>query len=309
LLGAVDDATGEAVAAVFRDQEDSAGYLLLLRQVVTSRGIPAAVYRDRHSIFRAPGTERLSVEDQLLNTADVLPTQVGRVLAELVIHSIAAASPQAKGRIERSWRTHQDRLVAELRLAGVTSLEQANAFLPSYLERYRARFAVPPASSESAYVPLSPGLDLDRLFCCKYTPVGWPATTPSASPARCCSCYSGVIDSALPGRWSRSTSAWTAAWRWSTRAPCCCTSQHQQMLHRSAPRPAASLPNLLSRQHRRLLLLSSGVSAASHPSTTPGSSRTNACAHSNGHSRGSLSRTSSRIVYRAVVSVSEPGAG
>ena len=83
LLGAVDDATGEAVAAVFRDQEDSAGYLLLLRQVVTSRGIPAAVYRDRHSIFRAPGTERLSVEDQLLNTADVLPTQVGRVLAEL----------------------------------------------------------------------------------------------------------------------------------------------------------------------------------------------------------------------------------
>lgn len=169
LLSAVDDATGEPVAAVFREQEDTAGYLLLLREVVTTRGIPAAIYRDRHSIFRAPGTEKLSIEDQLLTTADVLPTQLGRVLAELGIESIPAASPQAKGRIERSWRTHQDRLVAELRLAGVQTLAEANAFLPGYLERYRARFAVPPASPDSAYVPLSPGTDLARLFCCKYT--------------------------------------------------------------------------------------------------------------------------------------------
>lgn|SRR6266542_2733210 len=81
LLSAVDDATSEPLAALFREQEDTAGYLLLLREVVTTRGIPAAVYRDRHSIFRAPGTERLSVTDQLLSTADVMPTQVGRVLA------------------------------------------------------------------------------------------------------------------------------------------------------------------------------------------------------------------------------------
>jgi hypothetical protein len=99
----------------------------------------------------------------------VLPTQVGRVLAELGIESIPAASPQAKGRIERSWRTHQDRLVAELRPAGVATLEQANAPLPGYLERYRERFSVPPASPDSAYVPLGPSTDLDRLFCCKYT--------------------------------------------------------------------------------------------------------------------------------------------
>jgi hypothetical protein len=169
LLSAVDDATGEPVAALFRKQEDTAGYLMLLRDVITSRGIPAAIYRDRHSIFRAPGSEPLSIDQQLTSTTDVRPTQVGRVLAELGVESIPAASPQAKGRIERSWRTHQDRLIAELRLAGIHTIEAANAFLPSYLERYRGRFAVPPASDQSAYVPLSPDTDVDRIFCCKYT--------------------------------------------------------------------------------------------------------------------------------------------
>lgn len=170
LLSAVDDATGEPVGALFRDQEDTAGYLLLLRHIVTTRGIPAAIYRDRHSIFRSPGTEILDIDQQLVSTStSPQPTQLGRVLAELGIESIAAASPQAKGRIERSWRTHQDRLVAELRLAGVTTLEQANAFLADYLARYRQRFGVSPTSPDSAYVPISPGTDLERIFCCKYT--------------------------------------------------------------------------------------------------------------------------------------------
>jgi transposase len=191
LLSAVDDATGEPVAALFREQEDTAGYLMLLREVVTSRGIPAAIYRDRHSIFRAPGSERLSLEEQLTSGGDVRPTQVGRVLAELGIESIAAASPQAKGRIERSWRTHQDRLVAELRLAGVSTLEHANAFLPGYLERYRARFVVPAASAESAYVPLRPGTDVDRLFCCKYT-----RTVANDNTLR----FAGQVLQLLPGR-------------------------------------------------------------------------------------------------------------
>lgn len=167
LISGVDDATGAPEAAVFRNEEDAAGYTLLLRQVVETKGIPAAVYHDRHSIFQPPATRRLTLEEEL--AGNPLPTQFGRLLAELGITSIAAHSPQAKGRVERPWRTHQDRLVAELRLAGVTTLEEANAFLPGYLARYRARFAVPSASPESAYVPLSPETDLDRLFCFKYT--------------------------------------------------------------------------------------------------------------------------------------------
>ena len=137
--------------------------------VVPTRGIPAAIYLDRHSLFRSPGTELLDVDQQLVSTAATArPTQVGRVLAELGIQSIAAASPQTKGRIDRSWRTHQDRFVAELRLAGVTTVEHANALLTSHLERYRHRLGVPPASSARAYVPNQSGHDLDRIFCCKY---------------------------------------------------------------------------------------------------------------------------------------------
>jgi hypothetical protein len=175
LLSGVDDATGAPEAAVFRPEEDAAGYILMLREVVATKGIPAAVYRDRHSIFQRTARDPWTLEEEL--AGQTFPTQFGRLLAELGITSIPASSPQAKGRVERPWRTHQDRLVAELRLAGVTTLEQANAFLPGYLARYRARFAVPPTSPESAYVPVRPDAGLDRLFCFKYTRTVAPDNT------------------------------------------------------------------------------------------------------------------------------------
>lgn len=167
LLAAVDDATSDPVAGLFSLEEDAASYIGLLREVVQTKGVPAAVYHDRHSIFRVPGAAGTSLEEDL--AGERLPTQVGRLLAELGVTSIPAYSPQAKGRVERPFRTHQDRLVAELRLAGVETLEQANAFLPGYLARYRARFAAPPRSPESAYVPVARETELDRLFCLKYT--------------------------------------------------------------------------------------------------------------------------------------------
>jgi len=166
LVGAIDDATSDPVGAVFREQEDAAGYMVLLRQIVEARGIPAAVYRDRHMIFEVSQRVRSTLEEDFAGAR--FPTQVGRLLIELGITSIAAGSPQAKGRVERQWRTQQDRLVTELRLAGVANLAEANAFLPGYLERYRARFAVPPRSEESAYVPIDAQTDLDRFFCFKY---------------------------------------------------------------------------------------------------------------------------------------------
>ncbi len=167
LVSGVDDATGSPEGAVFRLHEDAAGYRLLLRQVVGQKGIPAAVYRDRHGNFQPAVAARRSLEEELAGAP--FPTQFGRLLAELGIASIAAGSPQAKGRVERPWRTHQDRLVTELRLAGVATIEGANAFLPGYLSRYRTRFAVPPASPETAYVPVGKDVALDRLFCFKYS--------------------------------------------------------------------------------------------------------------------------------------------
>ena len=166
LLGAIDDATGEVVHAVFRDQEDAQGYFLLLRQIVLTKGCPLALYRDRHGIFEPLSKQPLSLEEQLAGRRE--PTQFGRLLEELEITSIPARSPQAKGRIERLWGTFQDRLAAELRLAGVSSLEGANRFLPGFLADYNGRFAVPAAEVGSAYRPLLPDLDPDTLFCFKY---------------------------------------------------------------------------------------------------------------------------------------------
>ncbi len=166
LVGAIDDATGTVPAATFRDQEDAQGYFLVLKQVLVTKGIPLAVYRDRSGIFERRPNRRWSLEEELTGAA--FPTQVGRCLAELGVRSIAARSPQAKGRIERLWGTLQDRLVIELRLAGAATLDQANEVLKAYLPRFNAQFGVPALDSGTSYRPLPTGLDLDAVCCFKY---------------------------------------------------------------------------------------------------------------------------------------------
>jgi len=166
LVGAIDDATGDVPFAIFREQEDAQGYLLLLREVVRRRGVPLALYSDRHTIFQSRSDEPLSLEEQLAGGR--LPTQVGRVLDELAITWIGARSPQAKGRVERLWRTLQDRLYQELRLANVSSLDGANAALPALLARHNARFRQPAATPGSAYRRLPAGLRPADVFCFRY---------------------------------------------------------------------------------------------------------------------------------------------
>lgn len=167
LVGAIDDATGKVPYALFREQEDSLGYFLLLRQIVSRYGIPLALYHDRHSIFEASPEEleRQTIPGQL--SGKPMLTQFGRLMGVLGITSISALSPQAKGRIERLWETFQDRLVSELRLAGVSTMEEANRFLESFLERYNARFAVPPEQPGLAYHSAQ-GLEMETIFCFKY---------------------------------------------------------------------------------------------------------------------------------------------
>ncbi len=92
---------------------------------------------------------------------------------------ILAQSPQAKGRIERLWGTLQDRLVAELRLAGIATLEDANTFLPGFLDAFNRRFAVPATEPGSAYRPVPAAFEPDRVFCFKYERVGQPDNTVS----------------------------------------------------------------------------------------------------------------------------------
>ncbi|MGD9713871.1 MAG: ISNCY family transposase [Thermomicrobiales bacterium] len=165
LIACIDDATGTVVAACFREQEDTAGYFHLLQQLIAQWGRPQALYHDRHSIFVRSAHEPDTLADQLVGHRQ--PTQFGRALQHLGIASVIARSPQAKGRIERLFGTLQDRLLVEMRLAGVQTLDQANQFLHTFLPRFNARFAVPPLDPTPAWRPLEPNMDLWQV--CSFT--------------------------------------------------------------------------------------------------------------------------------------------
>ena len=160
LAAAIDDATSQVVYASFRPTEDQAGYLLMLRSIATTYGLPHLLYHDRHTILRSP--KEPTLEDELTGRRPA--SQFQRVVAALGIASIAALSPQAKGRIERLWRTLQDRLTKELRLASVNTLGEANLFLPSFLTSYNARFAQPALDPQGAWRALGEGVDLHYHF-------------------------------------------------------------------------------------------------------------------------------------------------
>ena len=160
LIGAIDDATGKILFLLFRPTEDQAGYLLLLHDIAQRFGLPMSIYHDRHTILRSP--KQPTLEEQLAGHTPM--SQIQRMMAELGIESIPAYSPEAKGRIERLWRTLQDRLTKELRLAGITTVEQANAFLPSFMECYNARFAKQPHDPHDAWGPLPADLDIAYYF-------------------------------------------------------------------------------------------------------------------------------------------------
>ena len=163
LVGGIDDATSKVPAAFFEEHETSAAYFRLFLEIGRSQGLPLSAYADRHSIFF---TERdPTLEEEL---SDKHPkTQVGRALEELGVTLIPAGSPQAKGRIERLWGTFQDRLVSELRLAGVKTKERAQAVLEKFLPQYNRRFSKPPAKA----LPLWQKVEARRLeqsLCFKY---------------------------------------------------------------------------------------------------------------------------------------------
>ena len=166
LFGLVDDATNKVPAAHFQlEHEDSAGYLRLFRRQAETHGLPWAIYRDQHGTLQH-NDSNWSIEEQLAGRQ--MPTQVGRALEELGIEAIVARSPQAKGRIERTWRTFQDRLSSELRLAGAATLDDANAVLRSFLAEYNVRFARTAASRGIAYRKLDTRLDLNYIFSMRY---------------------------------------------------------------------------------------------------------------------------------------------
>lgn len=163
LHGIIDDATGKILALYFRPNEDLYGYLQVLSQMVQNYGVPRSIYSDGHTIFFSPNKDKLSIEDELAGKKVSL-TQFGKALEELGINHIHARSPQAKGRVERLWGTLQGRLIIEMRLQGVSTMDEANSYLPVFIERFNHRFSVTPAVPESAFKTAPPANLWDQIF-------------------------------------------------------------------------------------------------------------------------------------------------
>src|SRR5690554_4523318 len=166
LHGIIDDASGKVLGLHFEKEECLKGYFEVMEQMLVHHGIPVSIYSDRHSIFLSPKSARLSIEEQLQGKR-VKPTQFGRAMQELGITTLFAQSPQAKGRIERFWGTLQSRLPIELKIRGITSIEEANAFLPSFIEEFNKTFSVQPENSESAFQKPNDNIDLSTILCVK----------------------------------------------------------------------------------------------------------------------------------------------
>lgn len=161
LMKYIDDATSR-VYARFYDYEGTMPAMDSFHRYVKKYGLPHSLYMDKHSTYQS--TERLSLEDELEGRKKAL-SQFGRAVAELGVELIAAHSPQAKGRVERSFRTFQDRLVKEMRLAGIKTKEEANEFLEKkFLSDHNRRFAKKARNEADVHRPVLPGVNLKQVL-------------------------------------------------------------------------------------------------------------------------------------------------
>ena len=152
LLVFIDDGTSTLMQLRFVTSESTFSYFEALYLYLTAHGRPVAFYSDEHSVFR--------VANQWAKPGHGM-TQFGRALNALNIEILCANSSQAKGPVERANRTLQDRLVKKLRLVGISDREAANAFLPSFTDRYNTKFAKVPRSADNLHRPMN--IELNRL--------------------------------------------------------------------------------------------------------------------------------------------------
>lgn len=162
LMGYIDDATN-MIYARFYEYEGTMPAMESFKYYIKKYGIPMSVYLDRHTTYKSTG--KPTIEDELANK---LPkSQFERALDELGVRVIHAYSPQAKGRIERLFKTLQDRLIKEMRLEGIKTIQEANAFIEKYLLKHNKRFAIKPAAKEDMHREIPNGLDIDGILCIK----------------------------------------------------------------------------------------------------------------------------------------------
>jgi len=159
----IDDATSR-VYARFYTYEGTLPAMDSFRRYIQRYGIPIALYADLHSTYKN-NNKTLSLEEQIAGQKAL--TQFSRALSELSVSIIPAFSPQAKGRVERSYLTFQDRLCKELRRHGIRSLKEANIFLDIFLKDHNARFSVKPIEQSDMHRPALPVYTLNKILCIK----------------------------------------------------------------------------------------------------------------------------------------------
>jgi hypothetical protein len=162
LMGYIDDATGK-VFGRFSEYEGTLPAMDSFKRYIGKYGLPMCLYLDRHTTYKS--TAKVSIEDVL--NEEVPLSEFERALKDLGVEVIHAHSPQAKGRVERLFGTLQDRLVKEMRLRGIRTIQEANEFLKQYLPLYNRRFAVRPLERNNLHRPLPKGLKLDSILCIK----------------------------------------------------------------------------------------------------------------------------------------------
>lgn len=164
LIGGIDDATSACPGARFALSDSCSENMVVLKQIVETKGIPLSFYCDRDSKFKTTRHEGLHY--QLKGGYD--QTQIARALSELGVEIIYADSPQAKGRVERAWGTFQDRLCSELRLHKISTLQAANRYLTKvFIPKYNSKFTRLPKVKGSVYRALPKDLDISNIFCIK----------------------------------------------------------------------------------------------------------------------------------------------
>jgi len=162
-MGYIDDATGK-VYGRFYEYEGTEPFMDSFKRYVKKHGIPQSVYFDNHLTYKSP--KKPTIEEQLENKK--AQSQVERALDELGVDYSHAHSPQAKGRAERSFNTHQDRLKKEMCLAGISTIEEANKFLTSYyIPKHNRKFAIPARNKTNLHRPVPKGVNLDSILCIK----------------------------------------------------------------------------------------------------------------------------------------------
>lgn len=162
LMGYIDDATNNVYAMFFK-YEGTFPFMDSFKRYINKYGIPHSVYLDMHSTYKS--SKKPSIEDELEQKEPL--SEVERALKELGIEVIHASSPQAKGRVERLFKTLQDRLIKEMRLKGIKTIEEANELLEHYLPIFNKRFSVQALEEGDLHRPLAKNVNLDRILCIK----------------------------------------------------------------------------------------------------------------------------------------------